>query len=108
MAWIIAIDCAFTFFQNFPCRLALAELACDLPCEESIFESQHPFSEPNFLPSRQLTVNDAFEQLFVECPEAALPASERLLAAKLTVLDMFILVHGLLRPSSHESHMCRC
>ncbi|KAJ5502614.1 transcriptional regulator family: Fungal Specific TF [Penicillium fimorum] len=82
---ISLLDCAFFFFQNYPCRLTYTEMECDLPCEESVFSSEHPFAEPNFCFSRGLVLSEAFENLFDEAPESH-PMS-------LTALDMFILIH---------------
>ncbi|OQE41749.1 hypothetical protein PENCOP_c004G04807 [Penicillium coprophilum] len=82
---ISLLDCAFFFFQNYPCRLTHTEMECDLPCEESLFCSEHPFAEPNFSFSRGLMVSEAFENLFHEAPEST--------PMKLTALDMFILIH---------------
>ncbi|KGO70553.1 Zinc finger, C2H2 [Penicillium expansum] len=81
------LDCAFLFFQNFPCRLTFTEMECDLPCHESLFFSEHPFAEPNFRFSRGLKVSEAFEHLFDETPESN--------TIDLTALDMFILIHVL-------------
>ncbi|KAJ5427329.1 hypothetical protein N7465_002399, partial [Penicillium sp. CMV-2018d] len=82
---ISLLDGAFFFFQNFPCRLTHTEMQCDLPCDESLFFSQHPFAEPNFRFSRGLTVSGAFENLFDEAPESN--------PMDLSALDMFILIH---------------
>lgn len=58
------IDCAFSFFKNFPCRLSLAEIKFDLPCEEALFSIPHPFSDPQFQCSRHVTVYKAYQSLF--------------------------------------------
>lgn len=81
---ICSLDCAFGFFQNYPCRLTPMEMECDLPCEDSIFNSEHPFAQPNFRFNRELTVAEAFQSLFSEVPPAA---------PNYTVFDMFILIH---------------
>ncbi|BCR89694.1 uncharacterized protein ACHE_50892A [Aspergillus chevalieri] len=100
MVMIALIDSAFSFFQNYPCRLAHVEMDFDLPCEESLFNSVHPFSEPNFRFSRNLTVSEAFQSLFEECPEDPLrPPSPSLTQNNVgnplafTVFDMFLLIH---------------
>ncbi|KAJ5787619.1 transcriptional regulator family: Fungal Specific TF [Penicillium paradoxum] len=85
MSIISLLDCAFFFYQNYPCRLTLTEMECDLPCDESLFFSEHPFSEPNFRFSRDLQISEAFENLFAEAPESD--------TMDLTTLDMFILIH---------------
>jgi hypothetical protein len=82
---ISLLDCAFYFYQNYPRRLTLTEMECDLPCAESLFCSDHPFAEPNFRFSRGLQLSEAFENLFKETPES--PPMD------LTTLDMFILIH---------------
>lgn len=98
------LDCAFSFFQNYPCRLTYTEMECDLPCEESIFYSQHPFAEPNFRFTRNITVYEAFQQLFTEEPVSSKsifdrrqslpgPFMQNLEDLQFTVLDMFILIH---------------
>lgn len=84
---ISLLDGAFFFFQNFPCRLTHTEMQCDLPCDESLFLSEHPFAEPNFRFSRGLTVSEAFKNLFDEVPESN--------PMDLTALDMFILIHSM-------------
>ncbi|KAJ5372948.1 transcriptional regulator family: Fungal Specific TF [Penicillium concentricum] len=83
---ISLLDCAFFFYQNYPCRLTHTEMECDLPCDESVFFSEHPFAEPNFCFSRGLMLSGAFENLFDEAPESN--------TMKLTALDMFILIHS--------------
>ncbi|KGO75953.1 Zinc finger, C2H2 [Penicillium italicum] len=85
ISMISLLDCAFLFFQNFPCRLTHTEMDFDLPCDESLFFSDHPFAEPNFRFSRGLRVSEAFEHLFDEAAESN--------PMDLTVLDMFILIH---------------
>ncbi|KAJ5969068.1 hypothetical protein N7501_005316 [Penicillium viridicatum] len=82
---ISLLDGAFFFFQNFPCRLTHTEMECDLPCDESLFFSEHPFAEPNFRFSRGLTVSEAFKNLFDEAPKSN--------PMDLSALDMFILIH---------------
>lgn len=100
MAMIALIDSAFSFFQNYPCRLTHVEMDCDLPCEEIIFNSVHPFSEPNFRFSRNLTVSEAFQSLFEECPEdlpnppiISFPQNDIGNPLGFTVFDMFLLIH---------------
>lgn len=63
-------------------------MACDLPCDESVFFAEHPFEEPNFRFSRELTITEAFENLLEE-PECK--------PMDLTILDMFILIHRMSR-----------
>jgi hypothetical protein len=84
---ISLLDCAFFFFQNYPCRLAHTEMECDLPCDESLFVSEHPFAEPNFRFQRDLRLSEAFRNLFDEAPESS--------PMDLTALDMFILIHSM-------------
>ncbi|OQE06463.1 hypothetical protein PENVUL_c018G02310 [Penicillium vulpinum] len=85
IAVISLLDCAFFFYQNYPCRLTHTEMECELPCEELLFFSEHPFTEPTFRFSRGLTLSEAFENLFDEAPESS--------PMDLTALDMFILIH---------------
>jgi hypothetical protein len=91
---ISLLDCAFFFYQNYPCRLTHAEIESELPCEEALFRSPHPFQDPKFRFSREITIYQAFQHMF-ESPtqdgsEASLPSSKM----DLTVLDMFIVIHG--------------
>lgn len=86
------LDCAFFFYQNYPCRLTHSEMECDFPCEETLFKSEHPYADPNFQFSRDLTIYKAFQSLF-EPPESGHHISESNRMA-LTVMDMFILIHG--------------
>ncbi|KAF2152399.1 hypothetical protein K461DRAFT_146169 [Myriangium duriaei CBS 260.36] len=85
---IHSIDCAFLFFHNYPCKLSFAEMECDLPCDELLFSSQNPFSEPNFTFSRNITLRRSFEMLFD--PNSHLPHGEHF-----RILDMFLLIHVL-------------
>lgn len=66
------------------------ELECDLPSEESFFDSDHPYSEPGFIFSRSLTVGDAFEQFFASEDNNGYEAVQSL---GLKVLDMFVIIH---------------
>ncbi|PMD54151.1 putative C2H2 finger domain protein [Hyaloscypha bicolor E] len=91
---ITLLDCAFAFFANFPCRLMVSEMRFDLPCEESIFSSPHPFAEPKFAPSRHLTTFDAFQSLFGQLKSTSVPNQGRKgNPLGLNPMDMFILVH---------------
>lgn len=91
---ISLLDCAFFFYQNYPCRLTHSEMECELPCEESIFESEHPFADPNFRFTRDLTLYGAFQHLFDSSHEAGQSPDPSQM--NLTVMDMFILIHGTL------------
>jgi hypothetical protein len=82
---IALVDCAFSFYSNFPCRLTPAELECDMPCEDSIFGSKHPFAHPNFRFTRETTVYEAFRYLFQNEEGAS--------SMGFTVTDMFFLIH---------------
>ncbi|KAL2065310.1 hypothetical protein VTL71DRAFT_2979 [Oculimacula yallundae] len=92
------LDCAFSFFANYPCRLSLSEMKFDLPSEESFFASLHPFQEPNFTLSRNLTTADAFHSLFqpIQGSEQGMRGNPQ----GLNPMDMFILIH-LLYVSAH-------
>ncbi|KAJ5306958.1 hypothetical protein N7508_005973 [Penicillium antarcticum] len=39
-------------------------MGCELPCEDFIFNSEHPFSDPNFRFTRQTTISEGFHFLF--------------------------------------------
>ncbi|GAB7353525.1 hypothetical protein MBLNU459_g3968t1 [Dothideomycetes sp. NU459] len=101
MHFIVLVDCAYSFFQNYPCRLIPAELECDFPCEEHIFDSPHPYSEPNFSFSRGLKVHDVFSRLFQEPTDrpsssghhTRVRASSTTVGFKLTLFDTFVLIH---------------
>ncbi|KAJ5166261.1 uncharacterized protein N7482_005042 [Penicillium canariense] len=92
---ISLLDCAFFFYQNYPCRFTYAEIECELPCEEALFRSPHPFTDPKFRFTRDITVYGAFQHMF-ESPTAdsdqESPSSRKI---DLTVLDMFIVIHVL-------------
>ncbi|KAJ5040593.1 uncharacterized protein L3040_006245 [Drepanopeziza brunnea f. sp. 'multigermtubi'] len=85
-------DCAFCFFVNFPCRISVSEMEFDLPCEESFFASHHPFSEPGFTFSRNITTVDAFQSLFKPSQISQGPSRN---PYNLNPADMFILIHML-------------
>ncbi|KAJ5772313.1 hypothetical protein N7520_002842 [Penicillium odoratum] len=89
---ISLMDCAFFFFQNYPYRLSTAEMENDFPCEQSLFQSKHPFSEPNFRLSRNLTLYEAFQNLFA-CPQGFPGQTPDPSPMDLTLFDMFILIH---------------
>jgi hypothetical protein len=73
-------------------------MECELPCVESVFESQHPFQEPNFQHTRDITLSEAFQSLFEEessrattpsTPGSTVPGT----LASLTLMDTFMLIH---------------
>ncbi|KAH8705616.1 putative C2H2 finger domain protein [Talaromyces proteolyticus] len=91
---ISLLDCAFSFYQNFPCRLTPAEMECDLPCDDSLFNSEHPFAEPNFSFTRETTLYQAFQHLFDDEQSIAKTTNTNSPAImNFTVFDMFILIH---------------
>ena len=91
------LDTAFSFFANFPCRLAVSELKFDLPCEEFIYASTHPFADPKFTTSRHLSVYEAFQSLFSNQKLAAVPNQGRKgNPLGLNPMDMFILIHRMI------------
>ncbi|KAL5339592.1 hypothetical protein BJX70DRAFT_149375 [Aspergillus crustosus] len=90
---ISTLDCAFSFYQNYPCRLSHTELQWDFPCYESVFASEHPFAEPDFQVSRGTTIGDAFSSLFEKTSGPNTPSSRAI--TNMTVLDMFVLIHVL-------------
>ncbi|KAJ5110039.1 hypothetical protein N7532_002684 [Penicillium argentinense] len=92
---ISLLDCAFLFYQNYPCRLTHSEMECELPCEESLFKAKHPFSQPNFRFTRDITLYAAFQGLFEPTSRDSVAHSPAVGNMDLTVLDMFILIHVL-------------
>ncbi|OXV07421.1 hypothetical protein Egran_04814 [Elaphomyces granulatus] len=92
---ISLLDCAFSFYQNYPCRLTHTEMECDLPCDESLYSADHPFAQPNFRFSREITTYEAFQFLFSEdYPMTSFDPSQNITNdPHFTVLDMFILIH---------------
>jgi len=96
---VIALDSALLFFQSYPCRLTLAEMDCDLPCEESLFSSRHPFAEPNFQFTRNLTLKQGMEALFSahgSTPELAnIKRATTSGKPVFTLFDMFMFIHVL-------------
>ncbi|CZT53013.1 uncharacterized protein RSE6_14444 [Rhynchosporium secalis] len=92
------LDCGFCFFTNFPCRISLSEMKFDLPSEDSFFASVHPFQEPNFSTSRNMTTREAYQGLFKPSQVPAQGTKGNPLG--LSPMDMFILIH-LLYVSAH-------
>lgn len=80
--WITLLDCAFLFFWGMPARIVSAEIRCDLPCDEAVFDEEDPFTHPSFAFSRGLTAPTAFRALFKNTE--TLP---------LNMLDTFVLIH---------------
>ncbi|PNS18904.1 hypothetical protein CAC42_5443 [Sphaceloma murrayae] len=90
---IHSLDCAFLFFHNYPCRLSLAEMECDLPCDELLFSNANPFAEPSFKFDRGLTLRQGFEALFEDDTHDANGKQGHARGDAFTVLDMFLLIH---------------
>uniref|UniRef100_A0A093XNL6 Transcription factor domain-containing protein n=1 Tax=Talaromyces marneffei PM1 TaxID=1077442 RepID=A0A093XNL6_TALMA len=113
MNFIALLDCAFSFYSNFPCRLTPSELECDLPCEESVFNCEHPFAQLKFRFTRETTVYDAFQYLFDDEPETSncqhgqhhsnYCKHSPSIGTTFTVTDMFLMIHILY--SYINSHM---
>ncbi|PYI03433.1 C2H2 finger domain protein [Aspergillus sclerotiicarbonarius CBS 121057] len=107
MSIILLLDCAFSFFQNYPCRLTHTEVECDFPCAESLFALEHPYTDLSFQPSRGITISETFLRLFEDGPKDTMPSTPDSTTsssmASLTVLDMFILIHVLY--TFIDSHM---
>ncbi|KAL2387581.1 hypothetical protein RJ035_004140 [Blastomyces gilchristii] len=94
MILVSMIDSAMPFFQNYPSRLTNIEIQCDLPCHESQFAARHPFLEPDFRLSREMTVYQAFQNLFVENgPVRPLFVHCGTNKLHLGIMDMFLLIH---------------
>ncbi|KAI2787243.1 hypothetical protein POX_f07606 [Penicillium oxalicum] len=89
------LDCAFFFYQNYPCRLTHSELESELPCEEALFRSSHPFQDPNFRFTRDLSIFQAFQHMFEISPQGSPAPSPSMPRFQLTILDMFIVIHVL-------------
>lgn len=102
---IALLDCAFSFYSNFPCRLTPSELECDLPCEESIFNCEHPFAQLKFRFTREATIYEAFQHLFDDEPETSdcqhgqshsnYCQHNPSIGMTFTVSDMFLLIHSM-------------
>jgi hypothetical protein len=99
---IRSLDCAFLFYSNYPCRLALSELNVDLPCESSVFNSEHPFAEENFQFSRSGDLASVFEELFSEQtpdtqgeekPDDSRSRVRSETRKTQTVMDLFLSIH---------------
>lgn len=105
---IALLDTAFCFYSNFPCRLTLTELKCELPCEDSIFAVKNPFAQPNFRFSRGTSIYEAFQDLFQNEQTASNSGKDHphthshdfqrhrqnsSIGASLTVTDLFLLIH---------------
>ncbi len=89
---IALFDCSFCFYSNFPCRMLIAEMTFDLPCEAALFSAPHPFADPRFKPSRNMTVVEAFQSFLAQVRETPTVDSEaRSNPSKFTVTDMFII-----------------
>jgi len=96
---IMLLDCGFLFFSNYPCRFAMTEMKFDLPCEDYLFSSLHPFHDPRFTASRNMTTREAFKTLFaVERPSFGDSTGIKNNPHGLTPLDMFIMIHRTLAP----------
>ncbi|KAF4463228.1 Peptidase S33 tripeptidyl aminopeptidase-lik [Fusarium albosuccineum] len=103
-AMIRLLDCAFLFYSNYPCRLGFTELGSDLPCDNSVFNTKHPFAEENFSFRRGSTTADAFEELFRGQSDSS-SAQQQYDAASYTnhaaehvggtytILDLFLTIH---------------
>jgi hypothetical protein len=97
---IVLLDCAFLFFQNYPCRLSHTELRCELPCEDIIFNSKHPFADPDFQFTRNTTILEGFQILFQyglnqsqSSPYTSPFSPRETNKLGLTMFDMFLLIH---------------
>ncbi|EAW08803.1 FTFMHR domain-containing protein, partial [Aspergillus clavatus NRRL 1] len=90
---ISLLDCAFSFYSNYPCRLSHTEMACDFPCQESVFDSHHPFVEPSFQFARDIPISEAFEYLFDNSASEDPSQSHIDSLSTMTIFDMFMLIH---------------
>ena len=106
---ILTLDCAFLFFQNYPSRLTLAELECDLPCEEDIWNAKNPFSEPGFRFTRDITIKRGVEMLFNDVsPPVEIANTKRATSSAtkptFTIFDLFVLIHGTYSQKDSQEH----
>lgn len=69
-------------------------MECEFPCEEALFQSEHPFADPKFRFSRNLTIYEGFRNLFLTSPPVSPHETPETTRMDLTVLDMFILIHS--------------
>jgi hypothetical protein len=94
---MVLLDCAFTFFANFPCRFALSELEFELPCEGRFFNNAKPFTKSGFTTSRRYPIQVAFQSLFEQRdPQQSAGGTNtepNLGPLDLNCMDMFILIH---------------
>lgn len=104
MSVILLLDCAFSFYQNYPCRIPITEMVWDLPCADAVFIAEHPFAHPRFCFSRDFTVRMAFFSLFGDgtsanhdnvTTNAMASVDHEIKGFTPSVLDMFILIHGM-------------
>lgn len=89
ITYIILLDCALLFFKGLPLRILSSEIECDLPCDESAFESEHLHIESLALFEPVYNARAAFRALF----DSQITASE--LKRSLTILGTFILIHSM-------------
>lgn len=76
-------------------RIAFQEMNFELPCEEVLWGSSHPFAEKTFTPNRNVTLFEAFQSLFGQ-PKAAPVAVVQATKGNplgLNPMDMFTLIH---------------
>lgn len=116
MCMIRSLDCAFLFYSNYPCRLTLSEMSVDMPCDSSVFNSEHPFADDNFSFSRTGNLTSVFEELFDqrpyeftnshpgESPHSNIQTTQHTRKTQ-TVIDLFISIHCMFiyLPLNHDS-----
>lgn len=90
--YTVLLDCALLFFAGLPLRIALHEIRSDLPCEEMVFDAEHPFTHPDFAFSRSTSAQEAFQSLFLASVKGVRISQE------LTLLDTFVLIHSTFPP----------
>jgi hypothetical protein len=78
----------------------------DLACEERFFNSAHPFTEPGFVASRNLTTIDTFQYLFgkgvVGGNVGPMVGGNKGNPLGLNPTDMFLLIHRMFLPLSNN------
>ncbi|KAK4936744.1 hypothetical protein LTR10_022468 [Elasticomyces elasticus] len=102
------LDCASSFYSNYPCILTLANLQAHLPCEASLFESEHPFAEEHFRFSRDTGASELFEMFFQDDEDhvanaqpwvttagasVTLDGTRRSGSHILTLMDLYVFAH---------------
>lgn len=96
--YLTLLDCAFLFFRGIPLRILSSEIEGDFPCDEAVFDAEHPFAVPQFTFERSIRPRQAFMWLF------STERSRKEQLPDLIMLDTFVLIHSkFLIPQSEVS-----